>query len=386
MILSEIEAAVRLDLFDPAGSSQRWSSADLERAIARAVDRYTRYAPNINWSDMHTRPFQRTYPYPIPANPNYPPLWIERIVYPLQVYGSAFSAPSSGPILEQGSPGNVNGIVQYALTFLTPGGETTAGPATSISVSNRQVLLNNIPLGPDAGPTPGTVLNCVIGRNLYRTVNGGDTFYLLTCLRDNSTTAYIDNSMDSDLNGQPSPPEVNSSGVMYWPPRERDFAEYSNLSDATTALAAGGNMGRQGTVGSTPSQIGAQQQAFTLKLSNAELPTDATLVMRIFYATMHQLDNDGSTIPEIHRDILTLGACAYAMEAYQAPTNDNFNFQDGEIRDRVDDTAIPKAWLAAATGRIQQFETSLKEIKAQRELSGSSRAHWGEIPGLWSRL
>src|SRR5207245_1726591 len=107
------------------------------------------------------------------------------------------------------------------------------------------------------------------------------------------------------------------------------------------------------------------------------LPQDTTLVMRVFYATKHQLDASGSTIPEIHRDIITLGACAYAMEAYQVPTNDNFEFQDGTLRDRVDDAKIPAAWLVAARSRMQQFEARLQEIKTQRDFASSARVHWG---------
>ena len=134
------------------------------------------------------------------------------------------------------------------------------------------------------------------------------------------------------------------------------------------------------------SQIGAVQQAFTLKLSSAELPQDNTLVMRIYYATKHQLDSNGSTIPEIHRDIIVLGAVAYCMEAYQVPTNDNFHFQDGALRDQLDDTAIPKSWLAAAANKMNQFETRLQEIKNQRDFASSARVHWGDIPARWPRL
>src|SRR5215469_7127564 len=94
---------------------------------------------------MPTEQFQRTYPYPTPANPSYPVLWIERIIVPLQVYGSSFSPPAAGPSASAGGAGNVNGTVQYLITFLSQGGETTAGPATSIGVANKQVNLSNIP-------------------------------------------------------------------------------------------------------------------------------------------------------------------------------------------------------------------------------------------------
>ena len=111
MILSDVEANVRQDLFDPGAA--RWQTSDIDRAIDKAVDRYTQYYPNVNWSDMPTEAFQRTYPYPQPANQNYPVLWIEKIIEPLQVFGSYFAPPSAGPTLTAGGAGNVTGTVQY---------------------------------------------------------------------------------------------------------------------------------------------------------------------------------------------------------------------------------------------------------------------------------
>jgi hypothetical protein len=145
-------------------------------------------------------------------------------------------------------------------------------------------------------------------------------------------------------------------------------------------------MGISGSIGTNPSQIGAVVPSFTLKMGMAELPQDNTLVMRVWYATKHQLDANGSTIPEIHRDIITLGATAYAMEAYQVPTNDNFHFQDGALRDQVDDTRIPLAWLAATKSRMDQFQARLEEIKQQRDFASSARCHWGDIPARYERL
>src|ERR671922_739213 len=94
MLLSDVETAVRQDLFDT--TAQRWANSDIDRVIDKAVDRYTEYYANIAWIDMSTQPYQRTYPYPPSWNPAYPVLWIERILYPLQVYGSSFSPPSAG--------------------------------------------------------------------------------------------------------------------------------------------------------------------------------------------------------------------------------------------------------------------------------------------------
>jgi hypothetical protein len=389
MLLTDIETIVRQDLFDPVGSSQRWQTSDIDRAIDKAVERYSQYAPNLAFSDLPTEPFQRTYPYPQSWNSNYPVWWIERILFPLQAFGSSFASPPVGMIatLAAGTALGI-GSYQYALTFLTPGGETTPSPFLNIATTsgNQQINLSNIPTGPSTTASPGVAINSVTGRNIYRTqVNSGQLFLIAT-LTDNTSTSYSDSVADSLLASRPMVPVVNTSGVMFWPPIEREFAEYSNLFDSTSALAAGGNLGIQGSVGDAQSPESAQTRSFTLKLSNAEMPQDSSLVMRVFYATKHQLDSSGSTIPDVHRDIIVMGAVAYAMQAYQVPTNDNFDFQDGGLRDRIDDTKIPLAWLNATQARLQQFEARLTEIKNQRDFASASRANWGDIAYRWARL
>ena len=390
MILSDIETAIRQDLFDPLGStSQRWATTDLDRAIDKAIDRYSQYYPNIAYADLPTQPHQRTYPYPVPWNTTCPVWWLERVLYPLQTYGSTFAPPAAG-MSASATTGTALGvgIYRYAVTFLTQGGETTPSPLTQVttSTSNQNVSLSSIPLSSGTSLIPGTATNTVLGRNLYRTLVGSSTLYLLVTLQDNVTSNYSDNTPDATLLNRPQVPTVNTSGVMLWPPFERDFAEYSNLFDSTAALASGGNLGIQGTVGVGQNPTGTTTPSFTLKLSSAELPQDTSQVIRIFYATRHQLDANGSTIPEVHRDIIVLGACAYAMEAYQIPTNDNFDFQDGALHDRIDDTKIPLAWLAATKARMEQFETRLQEVKKQRDFAYGARVHWGDIPTRWHRL
>ncbi len=338
---------------------------------------------------MAAQPYQRTYPYPTPWNAGYPVWWLERILYPLQAYGSQFAPPSTGMVATPGAgTGPGVGSYGYAVTFLSQAGETPASPlvTTTTTSGNQSISLSAIPLGPVTTGLPGNATNTIIGRNLYRTLVGGSTLFLLATLPNNTATGYSDTLPDTSLAVKPQPPTVNTSGVMLWPPFERDFAEYSNLFDSTTALAAGGNLGTQGAVGIGAGATGTVAPSFTLHVSSAELPKDASSVMRIFYATKHQLDSTGSTIPEMHRDIITLGATAYAMEAYQVPTNDNFDFQDGTMHDRIDDSKIPLAWLAATQARMSQFIARLQEIKQQRDFAYGARTHWGDVPLRWSRL
>jgi hypothetical protein len=391
MQLSDIETMTRQDLFDPGAS--RWATSDIDRAIDKAVDRYSQCYPNIAYVDMQTQPYQRTYPYPPSWNASYPVLWIEKVLYPLQVYGSQYAAPLSAPVCMALTGAGLNvGAYQYVVTFLTPAGETPAGPAGTVTTSagNQMVQLSVIAVASSQPVMAVSITNPVIGRNIYRTLVGGSTFFLLATLQDNTTTTYSDSAPDSTLSGQvpvaPAPPLVNTSGVMLWPPVERAFSEYSNMYDSSTALAAGGNLGRLGAVGDGKGPTGTQAPSFTLNIGPLDLPKDNGLLMRIFYATKQQLDSSGSTIPEVHRDIIVLGAVAYALEAYQVPTNDNFDFQDGGLRDRINDSMIPLAWFKTAQYKMQQFEARLTEVKQQRDFASSARARWGQVPVRWEWL
>jgi hypothetical protein len=387
MLLSDIETMTRQDLFDPGAS--RWQTSDIDRAIDKAVNRYSQYYPNIVYVDMQMQPYQRTYPYPPSWNATYPVLWIEKVLYPLQVYGSQYSAPASAPLCVASAGAGLGiGSYQYLVTFVSQGGETPAGPAGVVTTSNGNQIVNlsAIAVAPNLPPVPVGETNMVIGRNIYRTLAGGSVFFLLATLQDNTTTVYVDTMSDNTLNGQPQPPPINTSGVMLWPPFERCFSEYSNMYDSSTALAAGGNLGRMGAVGDGKGPTGTQAPSFTLVINPTELPQDNNLVMRVFYATKQQLDNSGSTIPEVHRDIIVLGAVAYALEAYQVPTNDNFDFQDGGMHDRINDSMIPIAWLKAAQSKMQQFEQRLTEVKQQRDFASSAWAHWGAAPVWWEWL
>ncbi len=387
MLLSDVENMLRQDLFDTGAT--RWANSDIDRAIDKAVDHYSQYYPNIVFTDMQMQPYQRTYPYPTSWNAAYPVLWIEKILYPLQVYGSQFAAPASAPLLSSATGTTpAPGTYQYLVTFLTQGGETTGGPASSITTSsgNQKINLSAIPIAPAQTIQPAIATNTVIGRNIYRTQAGGNVFYYLATLGDNTTTVYSDSALDSTLSNMPQVPSINTSGVMVWPVYERSFSEYSNMYDSSSSLAAGGNMGLMGAIGDSKGPSGTQAPSFTLALNSAELPKDNSLSMRVFYATKQQLDANGSTIPELHRDIIISGACAYCLEAYQIPTNDNFTYQDGGLRDHIDDTHIPESFAAAAKNKMDQFTARLQEVKQQRDFASSARAHWGEIAIGWTRL
>ena len=353
MNLTDLENALRQDLFDPAGSWQRWQTSDLDRALDKAVDRYSAYAPNIVPVDMASVPGQRTYPFPAGMSPASGAWWVERVEYPLLVSGLAVAAPSSSPALAVGAGAGLGiGTYQYAVTFVTASGETPPGPVAGVTTTsgNQQVNLTSIPLGPTSGGVNVTVL----ARRLYRTSAGGSALLLLATLADNTTTSYHDSAADAALGA--AAPTVNTVGLLVYPPIRRAFTE-----------AIG-----QGT--------------FTLKLTDVELPPDSSLVLRVSLGTKHQLNSSGSTIPEVHRDVIVLGACAYALLAYQVPTNDNFAFQDGEVHDRLDDSMISKNWRQVGVDMLGRFVAGLEEVKRQRDFANAAVVQWGDVPTRWQRL
>jgi hypothetical protein len=354
MNLTDLETAVRQDLFDPAGANQRWQTSDIDRALDQAVDRYSAYAPQIIQVDIAGIPGQRTYPFPAGISPTGAAWWVERVDYPLLVPGSALAAPASAPTLAASAGAGLDiGAYQYAVTFVTASGETLPGPLGSVSTTagNQQVALTNIPLGPASSPIGGAVVT-VLARRLYRTAVDGSALLLLATLNDNTTTSYTDSLPDSALGS--AAPIVNTAGLLIYPPLRRAFTELNG--------------------------------AFTVLLSNAELPTDASQVLRVSFGSKHQLNPNGSTIPEAHRDVIVLGACAYALLAYQVPTNDNFAFQDGALHDHIDDSMLPKSWRQAGLERLNRFQDRLEEIRRQRSFASAATVHWGDVPADWHRL
>jgi len=136
-------------------------------------------------------------------------------------------APGAAPTVATGSSGVLTGAYQYLVTFVTALGETTAGPASAtVNPSSQQVALSTIPTG---------VSGTVTGRNIYRTLAGGSTFYLLAALPDNTTTTYTDNTADTSL-PTTQPPGVSTAGSIN--PMNTDTALTNPTNRTTVSYAA----------------------------------------------------------------------------------------------------------------------------------------------------
>ena len=119
------------------------------------------------------------------------------------------SAPTTGPTTTVVA-GTTLGIgnYYYVVSFVTPSGQTSYGPATLATTTsgNQAVNLTAIPTSPS---------NLVTARDIYRTdVNGlsSGPFYLLTTINDNTTTTYSDTTADSSLGVAGS--DINNSANL----------------------------------------------------------------------------------------------------------------------------------------------------------------------------
>jgi len=95
--------------------------------------------------------------------------------------------------------GNLTGLMEYVVTFLTAGGETApSAHSNALNVNTSQIRLTALPLG-GTGTT---------GRRIYRMKNGGP-LQLVTTINDNTTVLFDDNVTDGALGG--APPAVSTA-------------------------------------------------------------------------------------------------------------------------------------------------------------------------------
>lgn len=350
MNLTQMTTNVRLDLMDTDPSNQRWTDLILQREIDRAVARYSQINPYLQRTQILSTLGSKVYPMPSAA------WWLDRIEYPIGQYPQVFQTfheeltPLLSPPIVSGTNatvptfsaapgGQVSGSVAYAFSFVVPGGGETLPSFPYLpftAPANSQVVISSIP----------TAQNYATARNIYRTTAGGGappgSLYLAGSIPDNLTTSFTDNMSDLTLVNQPTPPQSNTT---------------------------------QGV------------PIFEMDLRPEFLPSDNTHIIEVTYCTKHQLDPNGTSIPEKHWDAIEIGAEAYAIYAYLTTQNDNFDWVDGQFRDRVDDTKAPIAWKAQADTLMKAFEDRLREIKAAAEATiMQSIAKWGDKPYRWDRL
>lgn len=341
----ELITNIRNDLGDTNSAAYQWSDTILGRQIDRAVERYSKAAPNYSISQIPTIKASRLYASPFQS------WWMESVEYPLGQWPKQFqtfierqspliatptwgatssngTTPTGGGAAGSGPPA---GTYLYAFSYLVPGaGETL--PSATISVvttSSGPIDLTGIPLGPYG----------VIDRNVYRSHAGGSSLYLVSNLGDNTSTTFIDSALDTSL--MTAPPAANS----------------------TEGIAQ-----------------------FELFIADTMMPADGTGLLQIVAAYKHEIDQYGTTIPEKHWDCITYGAEAFAILQYVTSTNDNFEYVDGQFRDRVDDSKAPTAWMAQYRALQSRFEARLEEIRNETTVRSRPAPQWGDKPARWNRI
>ncbi len=344
MVVNDFLTNLRVDLADSiqGASAPRWSDTDLTRALDRSLNRYSQVSPNLQAVQIAASPQINQYPLP-------PGAWyVDAVEYPFNLFPKVYC-----PFVQKKTPQIANptaaaltlaatagGLVpaslasfsptQYTYTWLTAGGgETTppSSPYSSVVVGvPSTVVLNSIPIGPY-----GTV-----ARNIYRSrVTGG--LALAGTIHDNTSSNFTDNVPDSQLLG-PLPIQNTTAG----------------------------------------------QDIIELTLDPSAYPTQQTDMLELLYAAKHTLDVSGTSVPERHWRVIYQGANAYAVQAYVLAVADNFEWVDGHLRDRVDDTKSAILWQKHAYGLMEAYDHTIKLVKEESNAFISSRMQWGDTPLRWN--
>jgi len=331
-------ASLRIDLSDLA--SARWNDPALNRAIDKAVEKISEAYPLPLTSQLPTTLHVKRYPFPAGS------WWIDQIEYPLDLWPRKYTNfeeyktplvtdPTVAPVPSRtpGAGALSAGVYSWAYTWSVPGGhETLPSPLGTLAcLLNDAVQLTGIPQAPEG----------VVGQTIYRTIAGGAQLKL----------------------------ERFNAG---WPP---------DLPQAITDAAPDGSLGSNAPVLNTTQGW----DAIYLQLP-PEMSPDGTRHMNVTGSAKHTLDATGTTVPERFWDAVFLGAETEAQEAYLGNVLDNFEFADGMLRDKIDDTKSMIAWQEQSRSSRSRFTMRLNAIKAEFNAHKSGTLHWGEVPLRGDRL
>lgn len=130
-------------------------------------------------------------------------------------------APTTAPtVANSATAGSLGaGAYSYLVTFVTPFGETSAGPVSANTTPglNKSIDLTLIPVAPQ-GTVEGVSFPEVTARNIYRTTSAGSSYKFLASINDNLTTTYHDGAADATLGSAPPTYSTAEATVMeIWP-------------------------------------------------------------------------------------------------------------------------------------------------------------------------
>jgi uncharacterized phage protein gp47/JayE len=128
--------------------------------------------------------------------------------------------PVAPVVAVNATAGNLNGLYEYVVTYLSAAGETLPSvESAAVNPVSQQVNLTNIPLG-----GPGT-----IGRRIYRDKNGAGIYRRVTEIADNTTTMFTDNVTDTTVASSSLAPSVDTAHAIQVAARAVDPGTEGNV-------------------------------------------------------------------------------------------------------------------------------------------------------------
>ncbi|MHB8621194.1 MAG: hypothetical protein ACYDAG_16785, partial [Chloroflexota bacterium] len=318
----------------------------LDRCIARAVREYSFAWPRLQGFVMPCSPGVRAYPLPVPS----------ALAVPAMPGLSAGSAAGTLPA----------GSLFVRVTACTANSETEPSAEASLALAPRGLsVVVDVPAV--AGADFSAIYAGLAAGGEYwngRTVLTGPGAYTITELSPVSTSL-------------PATPAAANAGLPLL------------LSEPVGSIAGWWVESVEFPVGAWPPHfVPFEEQGglFILNVDGDQVPRDPGQVMNLIYAGIHQLDGQASTVPDQDWDVVALGSYGYACLQYGLPAADNFQFQDGELRDRVDDSMVPGMWRQYGQDALAVFRRKLEDIRHRRDFAAAAVAQWGDIPRRWDRL
>jgi len=345
MTLTDVETAVRQDLNDTDPTNYRWPAAVLDRCIARAVKEYSFVWPRLQGIVIPVVPGVRAYPQPA----------VSGLATPAAPVLTALPSGGSLPA----------GALYVKVTAAAGSSETAPSPEASATVAASGSI--SVQIGAVAGAAVYHVYaGAAAGGEMWNgyTMLSGAGAYTLSSLAPLAATPAGGSAQQNALVPlKLSEPVASVQAwwiediefpVGYWPPRTVPFEEQGGL--------------------------------FVLNVDHNVAPNVNSTVMNVLYAAIHQLDASGSTVLDQDSDVIALGAYGYACLQYGTPAADNFRFQDGEMRDSLDDTMVPAMWFKLGEQALAQYRQQLDGIRRRRDYQSAAILHWGDVPRRWDRL
>lgn len=173
-----------------------------------------------------------------------------------------FETTSDGTIPNTGIPsapvaavnavaGNLNGLYEYVVTFVTAAGETLPGAeSNAASPTNQQVALSGIPVG-----GPG-----VIARRIYRDKDGAGVFRRIAEIANNTATTYNDNITDTAMNSGSLVPTQDTASQITVNGQSQNSGVENNVAAGTIAELSNAPATLTSVINSTPFTGGADPE------------------------------------------------------------------------------------------------------------------------------